>query len=343
MRYPWANLALLCLLAVLLLTGFWGLTSGAAAAYWVLWLHGMAAYGLVLLLFWKGSIVVHVFRRRPRWNMPRRALVLLSVLLLAILATGLVWTIAGPAYLAGFSLMTIHAVLALGLVGLFAWHVLARRWIFRVPRARDRRAFMRLLGVSLAGVAIWQVSRLAGQRLAWPGSARRFTGSYETGSSTGSFPVVAWLFDNPAPLAVPNWQLTITGAVARPVTLHYQQILGLPQDTRLATIDCTGGWYSEQVWSGVSLPYLLALAGLDPRGRSITVVSSTGYYRRFPLAAAQDYLLATHVAGRPLDHGHGFPVRLVAPDQRGFNWVKWVVQITVDESDALWQPPLPLQ
>jgi DMSO/TMAO reductase YedYZ molybdopterin-dependent catalytic subunit len=342
MRYPWANVALLFLLAVLLLTGFWGLTSGTAAAYWVLWLHGMTAYALVLLLLWKGSIIVHVFRRRSRWNTPRKAFLLLSVLLLAILSTGLVWTTAGPAYVAGFSLMTIHAVLALGLAGLLTWHVLARRWIFRVPRARDRRAFVRLLGVSLAGVAAWQVSRLAGQGLAWPGSARRFTGSYETGSETGNFPVVAWLFDNPPPLTVSDWKLTITGAVDRPVTLHYQELLRLPQDTRVATIDCTGGWYSRQAWSGVPLNYLLALAGLDARAQAITVISSTGYYRRFPLATAQGYLLATHVAGRPLDHGHGFPIRLVAPDQRGFNWVKWVARITVDESDALWQPPLPL-
>jgi hypothetical protein len=50
--------------------------------------------------------------------------------------------------------MTIHAVLAMGLVGLLARHVIARRFIFRVKPARDRRAFLRLLGISLAGAAV---------------------------------------------------------------------------------------------------------------------------------------------------------------------------------------------
>ena len=43
------------------------------------------------------------------------------------------------------------------------------------------------------------------------------------------------------------------------------------------------------------------------------------------------------------DPGHGFPVRLVAPDLRGYWWVKWVSTITVDELPAWWQLPFPIQ
>ncbi len=343
MRHPWANIALLILLAVQLFTGFWGLTSGAAPTYWVLWLHGIGAYALVLLLFWKGSIILHVFRRRPRWNTPRRAFVVMAGLLLGILATGLAWTIAGPQYVAGFSFMTVHAVLALGLVGLLAWHVVARRFIFRVAPARDRRAVLRLLGVSLAGAAVWGAGRAATQRLGLPAAARRFTGSYETGSQTGVFPVVAWLFDNPAPADLAAWRLTVDGAVAQPLVLSYAQLTALPQAALTATLDCTGGWYSEQVWTGVPLVHLLDAAGISSRAQSITVAAVTGYERRFPLAAARGYLLATQVAGGPLSHGHGAPLRLVAPGERGYNWVKWVAHVTVNESPAIWQPPLPLQ
>jgi hypothetical protein len=39
--------------------------------------------------------------------------------------------------------------------------------------------------------------------------------------------------------------------------------------------------------------------------------------------------LATHVAGAPLALGNGAPVRLVAPDHRGLDWVKWVAEIRV--------------
>ena len=61
----------------------------------------------------------------------------------------------------------------------------------------------------------------------------------------------------------------------------------------------------------------------------MTVHSVTGYRWSFPLAEARGFLLATRVGGDRLSHGHGFPVRLVAPDRRGFQWVKWVSRIEV--------------
>ena len=90
------------------------------------------------------------------------------------------------------------------------------------------------------------------------------------------------------------------------------------------------------------LATLLDRAGADRRAGSVRVVGVTGYARRFSLDHARHLLLATHVAGEPLDHGHGAPARLVVPDHRGFEWVKWVVAVEVDDTPAWWQPPLPL-
>jgi DMSO/TMAO reductase YedYZ molybdopterin-dependent catalytic subunit len=78
-------------------------------------------------------------------------------------------------------------------------------------------------------------------------------------------------------------------------------------------------------------------------GVSIRVVSSTGYARRFPIEQAGTLLLATRFGGRALDAEHGFPARLVAPDRRGFWWVKWVVAVEVDDMPAWWQSPFPTQ
>ena len=47
-----------------------------------------------------------------------------------------------------------------------------------------------------------------------------------------------------------------------------------------ATLDCTGGFYSEQDWSGVWLSRLLPVS---PDAMSLLVRSSTGYTRRFPI------------------------------------------------------------
>jgi len=83
-------------------------------------------------------------------------------------------------------------------------------------------------------------------------------------------------------------------------------------------------------------------AALWPPGRSIDVVSATGYRRRFPASEAAVLLLATHAAGDPLSAGHGGPARLVAPGRRGFWWVKWVTGIDVVDAPAWRQPPFPL-
>ncbi|HWO93584.1 MAG TPA: molybdopterin-dependent oxidoreductase, partial [Dehalococcoidia bacterium] len=110
-----------------------------------------------------------------------------------------------------------------------------------------------------------------------------------------------------------------------------------------ALLDCTGGWYTVQDWSGIRMQTLLQRAGIRDGARSIVVRSHTGYERRFDLDDAGTLLLATHVTGDVLSRGHGYPMRLVAPGSRGFDWVKWVTDVEVSDAHPLWEPPLPLQ
>lgn len=111
----------------------------------------------------------------------------------------------------------------------------------------------------------------------------------------------------------------------------------------VATIDCTGGWYSTQDWFGVPLKKLLAKAELKDSAKSVTLESVTGYYRNFSLDEIDGYLLALMVAGNPLTHSYGAPARLVAPGKRGFEWVKWITSIKVNDTSKHLQPPVPLQ
>jgi DMSO/TMAO reductase YedYZ molybdopterin-dependent catalytic subunit len=143
------------------------------------------------------------------------------------------------------------------------------------------------------------------------------------------------MFDSTPAVDVGSWRLAVAGR-----TWTYAELAGYGE--RISTvIDCTGGWYSEQTWEGVLLERLLP-GGARPDA-SINVKSITGYSRRFAVGDAGRMLLATRMAGAPLDAGHGFPVRLVVPDQRGFAWVKWVTSIDVEDSPWWWQPPFPLQ
>lgn len=343
MRYPWANTILLTLLIVQLATGFGGLISGSQDFSWVLWLHGVGGYTLAILLYWKGAIIFNAFKRHWKLSSSRLGFIILTLLLVAILVTGWLWSYAGSTYLLGMSLIVLHGFLACSLMVLLVWHTLAKWYVWRIPMARNRRAFLRLGSLGLAGLIIRQLAEPAKAVTNLPGTQRRFTGSYETGSFSGIFPVTSWLSDRPALVNIETWRLEIEGAVNHPLSLTYTQLTQLISDTKIALLDCTGGFYTTQEWRGVPLAHLLDMVGVTPMARSVTIEAVSGYGRRFPLALAQECLLATSVAGQPLNHGHGFPIRLVVPGRRGYDWVKWVSRIHLNETSHLWQPPFPLQ
>ncbi|MGD2050729.1 MAG: molybdopterin-dependent oxidoreductase, partial [Chloroflexota bacterium] len=59
------------------------------------------------------------------------------------------------------------------------------------------------------------------------------------------------------------------------------------------------------------------------------LTSVTGYNHTYPLAEARKILFATHVGDEVLAPRHGFPLRAVVPDRRGWFWVKWLDQVHV--------------
>jgi DMSO/TMAO reductase YedYZ molybdopterin-dependent catalytic subunit len=349
MKRPWVNLLLLVLLSIQAVTGYLGFTNGRETAAWILVLHGIIAYGLVLLLFLKATIIGDAWRRKKRWTGRRAGFVIVLVLLGLTLLSGLLWTFQGPLYLGGFSLVSLHIYIAVPLMMLMFWHAWHMRFIRRVPGATGRRLFLGGLATALGGLALWAAVGRAKAAAGLTGAARRFTGSYETGSFTADFPVVSWIADRPPLVDMTVWRLRVEGAVERRLSLSYDELVALAQGEAVAALDCTGGWYSVQRWRGVSVGDLLARAGVQPTAASVTFEAVSGYRRRFPLAEAAAALLALGTADesgaayRSLSHGHGAPVRLVLPGRRGMEWVKWVAVIRVNEGGALWQSPLPLQ
>lgn len=202
----------------------------------------------------------------------------------------------------------------------------------------SRRVMLRtgVLGATAAGLYV--ASAWAVTLVALHGASRRFTGSYETGSfDPQSMPNTIWLDDSTPTVDPSGWRLTIVDAAGRyGLTLSQLRLF----DVRLrATLDCTSGWFAHQDWTGAPISTLLRDLG---DARSVLVHSVTGYWVRFPMRDVNHLLLDTGVGGRPLSAGDGFPVRLVAPDRRGFWWVKWVDRIELQSVPAWWQPPFPL-
>ena len=325
------NLALLVLLASVLLTGALAFAIGGDWAFVAVAIHGAAGLGILLLAPWKSVISVRGLRRSRPGTPASIALVIL--VLVAIVsgvghATGL-WS--------SLLAMQIHVSSALLVIPLAIWHVVARPVR---PRRSDlsRRTFVRV-GVVAAGSlaafgAVEGLLRVTGL----PGADRRATGSYERGSFDPSrMPVTQWLDDSPSAIDPQVWRLDV-GAPWGTRTWTYDGLLAFDDRLR-ATLDCTGGWFASQDWSGVRLDRLI---GGQEDVRSFVAVSATGFGRRFPISDASSMLLATRVGGLPLSQGHGFPARIVAPGRRGFWWVKWVERIEVSATPWWWQSPFPL-
>ena len=339
------NLTILVLLLLELGSGLGSFLVGSPEGRWVFWLHGAGGLSLVVLLVWKWRIVVRSFARRGAgpWSI---APLLLGALFLGTLATGLWWSAVGrgsvplPLY-GSMRPLVLHTLLAFLLVPPFVIHA-ALRW----PRVRavdftSRRAALRLLGMGAGGLVL---SRGLAVTSAIAGPDRRFTGSREEARLEGNaHPVTNWLSDTRQRVDLARWRLEVRGEVDAPFALSYEELSAMELRSQRETLDCTGGWYTRQDWRGVPLEALIARAGATPDARSVVLRSVTGYRRRFSLGAAGELLLATHVGGRPLSAGHGFPARLVAPGRRGYQWVKWVEAIEVSARPAWWQPPLPTQ
>ena len=335
------NHALLLLVPTALATGLLGLLGGAIGGPLVFLAHAVAGFALVALLASKARIIRGALRHPAPYPAARRAFLTMAALTVAVLMSGIVWAFTGPVSIAGLTLINWHAFAAVLLTAILIWHVSVRRPAPGRLGGLDRAGFLRLGAAVATGGALTALDR-AVESATGRAARRRFTGSHERGSDRGGFPSVSWINDHPAPIDPAAWRLQVHGRVARPLTLGTDDLAGLAVATRAATLDCTGGWYTDQEWRGVPLDRLLDLADADARAGSVRVVGVTGYARRFSLDHARHLLLATHVAGLPLDHGHGAPARLVVPGHRGFEWVKWVVALEVDDTPAWWQSPLPL-
>jgi DMSO/TMAO reductase YedYZ molybdopterin-dependent catalytic subunit len=277
--------------------------------------HGAGGFAL-------GGVLV--FKGRRVWRRVRGTGAIAAALVGATLLSGWLWSSGATPAAAGYNLLNFHVVLGAALaLGVLA-HALARA---RRPRRREasRRQFLTAAAVAGGSLLAWQVQRPVQRALGWRGADRRFTGSYPS----GGFPETSWVADSPRPLGG-GYRMAVDGVVAHPLTLTAADLDA--GDTLTATLDCTGGFYVTREWRGVRLAALLDRVGAT--GDHVRVISHTGYRWSFTTQDAREFLLATHVGGEPLSHGHGAPARLVAPGRRGFQWVKWVTRIEVaDGSD----------
>jgi DMSO/TMAO reductase YedYZ molybdopterin-dependent catalytic subunit len=321
------SIALAAVLAFM--TGIVSLVSGHLQEWFIFVLHAIAGFWLLLLLWGKLRRVWPRLIHPRRWDR-RTVYGLLAMLFVALaLGSGIWWAAGGEWYFAGFNLLNWHIALGLVLTAAIVIHMFGRAKRLRKRDIAGRRRALQFSALLFGGVALWPGQQFAERVLNLPGARQRFTGSREIGSYAGNaFPTSSWVADQPHPLDAQTWRLSLGGAVTTPRDFSYDELVSAGDELE-STLDCTGGFYSTQRWRGISISRLLDHAALRTDARYVSFISVTSYRWSLPLEEARGALLATHIDEEPLSHEHGFPLRLVAPGHRGFEWVKWITRIEV--------------
>lgn len=321
------NLALATLLA--LCTGLIGLISGSPQQWAVFALHAVAGLWIGLLLWGKLRRVWPRIIHPARWD--RRTIYGLLTLLFVggTLGSGIWWIEGGQWDVANLNLLNWHILLGFVLALALLLHLFVRAKRLRRRDLVGRRRLLHFGALFAGSTGLWPVQQMGTRALTLPGASERFTGSRESLSYAGNaFPTSSWVADSPRPLDGQTWRLSLGGALTVPRELSYDE-LAATGETLEATLDCTGGFYSIQHWQGARVGSLFPAGTLQANARFVSFISITGYRWSLPLDEARNALLATHIEGEPLSHDHGFPLRLVAPGRRGFEWVKWIVRVDV--------------
>lgn len=321
---------LAALVASLIATGLLTLLEGSSHDAWVFAAHDALGVAIALLVIVKLRRVWPRIRVLERWDNRTSAGVAGAALVVATLVSGWLWSTGADATLAGYSLLGWHDALGAALALAVIAHMALRAKPLRGRDLAHRRQFIAAAGIGAGSLLVWRAQRPLLALFDLRGARRRFTGSYEAGSFAGNaFPTTSWVADKPHPISLESYRLRVTGLVTRELELSLAQLP--PRDELVATLDCTGGFYSTQRWQGSLLSRVLDQATVSGRAHHVSVVSHTGYRWSFALEDAPRLLLATHVGDEALSHDHGAPVRLVAPGSRGFQWIKWVQRIELLE------------
>jgi DMSO/TMAO reductase YedYZ molybdopterin-dependent catalytic subunit len=145
-----------------------------------------------------------------------------------------------------------------------------------------------------------------------------------------------------------SWRLTVGGMVARPLSLSVAQIRALPSRTQITRHDCVEGWSAIAQWTGVPVGLLLKTVGVLPQAKYAVFhcadnlegepakggMQAPGqYYESLALVDAQhpQTILAHAMNGKPLDIGHGAPLRLRVERQLGYKQAKYIQRIELTD------------
>lgn len=160
---------------------------------------------------------------------------------------------------------------------------------------------------------------------------------------TRKFPVTGERAPTAPALDPSAWRLEVTGLVARPLVLTFDEVLALPREEGAFDLHCVTGWSRRATrFGGTRLRHVLDRAGVAEQARFVRFVaySSRGHDTSLPLDVARDDTWLVHTLdGRPLDVAHGGPLRSLTPSRYLYKSLKWLrrIQLLAEDQLGFWE------
>ncbi len=129
---------------------------------------------------------------------------------------------------------------------------------------------------------------------------------------TLKFPVLH--YGEVPPFNPATWDLRIWGEVEQNVRWTWADLNELPRSSQAMDIHCVTRWSKfDTVWEGVSVKRLVdeGYIKLKPSAKYVMQHAEYGFTVNLPLEVVlqDNFLLATHMNGQPIEPEHGYPLR----------------------------------
>jgi len=131
-----------------------------------------------------------------------------------------------------------------------------------------------------------------------------------------------------------TWTLKVNGLVEQPLELSLSDLQNMRKQLQVTEHYCIQGWTAVGEWGGIPLSYIISICRPLASARYVVFHSyqyteGDEFYEVLDLEIAKhsQTILAYEMNGRPLDVGHGAPLRLRAETQLGYKMVKWLRSI----------------
>jgi DMSO/TMAO reductase YedYZ molybdopterin-dependent catalytic subunit len=133
-----------------------------------------------------------------------------------------------------------------------------------------------------------------------------------------------------------SYRLIVDGLVDTPLSLTYEDLLALPQVSKLIDLDCVEGWNFTAKWTGPTLKSIFEKAGVKPEGQNVifhTADVPEGYSSLLlNYILEKDIIIGLKINDLTLPPERGFPFQVVAENKYGYKWAKWIDRIELSNN-----------